>query len=135
MLLSVVVGRVPIVNSRKHGDLGLVEAIRYFTVSGYTVCLPLSDSQRFDLVVVKDGCCQRVEVKHSSRRERNAYRVELRTKGGNKSGETVTKFSGFDADLLFVLTPDGSWVIPTDEMHGRSILCLGESRYPEWRVA
>lgn len=112
-------------NPRKHGDLGLVEAIRHFTITGFTVCLPLSDSQRFDLVVVRDGECRRVEVKHTAwERFPGAYEVALRTNGGNKTGQTVKKFSRDDADLLFVLTPVGSWVFPADEVDGRSALVL-----------
>lgn len=42
-------------NSKKQGDAGLGEAIAYFTRLGYTVQLPLTDSQDYALVVDIDG--------------------------------------------------------------------------------
>ena len=38
-------------NSKKQGDAGLGIAIEYFTTKGYCVCIPLTDSQEYDLVV------------------------------------------------------------------------------------
>ncbi len=38
-------------NSKKQGDIGLGAAIAYFTFKGFTVSIPLTDSQDYDLVV------------------------------------------------------------------------------------
>jgi hypothetical protein len=35
-------------NSNKQGNVGLAEAIAYFTRFGYTVSIPLTDSQKYD---------------------------------------------------------------------------------------
>lgn len=37
------------------GRIGLSMAINYFTINGYTISLPLNDTQWYDLVVEKDG--------------------------------------------------------------------------------
>ena len=36
-------------NSKKQGDIGLGIAIGWFATQGYTVCVPLTDSQDYDL--------------------------------------------------------------------------------------
>lgn len=37
------------------GRIGLSMAINYFTIKGYTVSLPINDTQWYDLIVEKDG--------------------------------------------------------------------------------
>ena len=48
-------------NSRKQGDVGLGRAIAYFTSEGFTVCLPLTDNQDYDLVVEKENGLKKIE--------------------------------------------------------------------------
>lgn len=51
-------------NYKSHqGNVGLGRAIAYYTEKGYTVMLPLNDTQKYDLVIDKDGLLQRVSVK------------------------------------------------------------------------
>ena len=38
-------------NSKKQGDWGLGRAIAYFTLKEYTVSVPLTESQDYDLIV------------------------------------------------------------------------------------
>lgn len=38
-------------------------AIAYFSTNGYTVSIPLNDTQDYDLIVEKNGILQRVQVK------------------------------------------------------------------------
>ena len=38
-------------------------AINYFTCQGYTVSLPLNDTQWYDLVIEKEGILQTVQCK------------------------------------------------------------------------
>ena len=41
-------------NSKKQGDAGLGQAIAYFTMLGYDIALPLTDSADWDLIVEMD---------------------------------------------------------------------------------
>lgn len=43
------------VNSKKQGDVGLGTDISFFTQRGWTVSIPLTDSQDYDLVVDEGG--------------------------------------------------------------------------------
>jgi hypothetical protein len=114
-------------NPKKQGDVGLGAAIAWFTCNGYTVCLPLTDSQEYDLVV-DNGTLKRVQVKTTRNRSKyGVFEVELRTKGGNKSGTTTKMFDGSKVDLLFVLTDDGDqYLFPTDILGVRNRLSLGK---------
>ena len=54
---------VLIETNRDKGRAGLSLAIAYFGSNGYTVCLPINDTQWYDLIVEKDGVIQTVQCK------------------------------------------------------------------------
>jgi len=117
-------------NSKKQGDVGIGIAIGWFVANGYTVSIPLTDSQDYDLVVETDGVLKKVQVKTSTYQAYSGvYSVELRTKGGNRTGTGRTKsFAQCTSDLLFILTGDGcKYLIPTENCP-KSIVSLG----PKW---
>lgn len=126
-------------NSRKQGDWGLGQAIAWATSKGYSVSVPLSESQTYDLVV-DDGVLKRVEVKTTTRRQpaskkapHRYFVVNLRTFGGNKSGQVTRKLSA-DVDALFVVTGDGArYFIPRKSVGGASTIRLGPS-YDTFRI-
>lgn len=49
-----------LLNNKDKGRAGLSLAITYFGSNGYTVSLPINDTQWYDLVVEKDGIFQTV---------------------------------------------------------------------------
>lgn len=113
-------------NSRKRGDVGLAAAIFWFAKSGYTVCVPLADSQDYDLIVERDGQMARVQVRTTTHLKRGAYYVNLRVTGGNRSGSTVKFFDRTRVDYLFAADGGGGQhLIPADQILARNLLCLG----------
>lgn len=78
-------------NSKKQGDAGLGQAIAYFTMKGYDVALPLTDSADWDLIVEMDTGLKRVQVKTSSQIRGQTAIFEANVKGGNRSGEGTNK--------------------------------------------
>lgn len=42
-------------NNKNRGRAGMSVAIAYYGSNGYTVSLPLSDTQWYDLIIEKDG--------------------------------------------------------------------------------
>ena len=128
-------------NSKKQGDVGMGVAIGYFASHGHTVCVPLTDSQDYDLVVDIDNKLQRVQVKtttSSRRRTKNiGYDVELRVRGGNRSGTGKSKsFDSTKADQLFILTACGDqYLIPTSQVKGKTSITVGDKMYNEFIVA
>lgn len=113
-------------NTRKQGDIGLGAAIAHFTSLGHSVSIPLTESQRYDLVADIDGVLHRVEVKTSTYMRNNTYEAMIKTCGGNQTGSgRITKFSSSNADLLYIWTPEGSYLIPASIICGRGNLKLG----------
>lgn len=51
------------INSKKQGDIGMCYAIAYFSKMGYTVNIPITDSQDYDLIIDREGKLLKVQVK------------------------------------------------------------------------
>ncbi len=127
-------------NSKKQGDVGMGVAIGYFASHGHTVCVPLTDSQDYDLVVDIDNKLQRIQVKTTTslRMGKNiGYDVELRVRGGNRSGTGKSKsFDSTKADQLFILTSRGDqYLIPTSQVRGKTSITVGDKMYTEFIVS
>ena len=109
-------------NSKMQGNAGVGSAINYFTQEGYTVSIPLTDSQDYDLLIDDNGSIKKVQVKTSIHSRRApGFVVGLRTNGGNRSGSGKMKTPDeMDYDILFVLTGDNRrFVIPDDEIDAK----------------
>jgi hypothetical protein len=115
-------------NPREQGLIGLTDAIAWFGANGYGVLLPLIDAQPYDLVVDGGEGLQRVQVKTTTvRSPYGVFVVSISTNGGNQSFHTRKPFDRSEADLLYVLTDDGTrYLIPTVIISSRNTLNLGE---------
>lgn len=103
---------------KRQGNVGVGVAISHFVKKDWTVCIPLTDSQGYDLIVEKGGMLRRIQIKTSRAVAPSGdYVVAL------KSSHTK-KYARLDPnsyDALFVLTNDGrEYLIPIDQMENRS---------------
>lgn len=117
-------------NSKKMGDVGMGYAIAYFARQCWTVSIPITDSQEYDLVVDDGNGLKSVQVKTVHNKSKyGSYRVDLRTTGGNQSYSYAKKFDPNLVDLLFVLTGSGDkYLIPTCTMDSkRSTINVGKN--------
>lgn len=125
-------------NSKKQGDAGLGQAIAYFTMQGYDVALPLTDSADWDLIVEIDGNLKRVQVKTSSQiSARGVMIFNCDVKGGNKSGSTTSKtIQEQNWDLLFLhhLVTGKQALIPKDALETKGQVNLGGQKYNEYII-
>jgi hypothetical protein len=113
-------------NSKKQGDIGLGMAISHYCSLGYTVSIPLTDSQSYDLIV-DNGTIQRVQVKTTSLKKSGKYLVNMRTMGGNQKRYWCKKMDKSEVDILFILTDDHSiYIIPTKDIKSESGLTLSD---------
>lgn len=121
-------------NTNKQGNWGLGAAIAYFTEKGYTVCVPLTDSQEYDLIVDIDNKIYRVQVKSTTYKgKKGSYKISLTTKGGNRSFNTIKHFNGELVDYIFAITKDGDkYFIPTS-CATKSTISLGK-KYEIFKV-
>jgi hypothetical protein len=123
-------------NPRKQGDAGMGIAISWFACAGYTVCVPLTDSQHYDLVVDDEvNGLQRVSVKTATGQRRSGhYVVGLRTIGSNSKGWKIRHFDRSLTEILFVACGNGDrYVIPTAEFTATNEISLC-SKYEKYRV-
>ena len=126
-----------VINSKKQGDVGMCYAIAYYSKLGWTVSIPITDSQDYDLLVENtDNDILKVQVKTSRYlTEGGTYQVSLKTCGGNKSGQTIKKMDKNYIDLVFVLVDDGScYSIPTERIESSGSMNLGD-KYSDFKVS
>ena len=121
-------------NPRKQGNAGLGIAIAYLSRIGVDVAIPLTDTQRYDLIIVHHEGMERVQVKTTTLKQWGNYVAHLRTIGGNKSQVKTRLFDPTDYEWLFVVCGDATaYMIPTTEITARYSLTLGR-RYERYRL-
>ena len=96
------------------GRVGLSMAINYFTNKGYTILIPLNDTQWYDLVIEKNGKFQTVQCKAT---QTNNSEIGLRSTGGTKGVEYDNVTNHTELDYLFCVDKDLSmWCIPVGDL-------------------
>jgi hypothetical protein len=121
-------------NSKKQGDAGLGQAIAYFTMKGYDLALPLTDSADWDFIVEMEDGLKRIQVKTSSQlTTAGAERFEASVKGGNKSFSTAKTIDNQNWDLIFLhhLVTGKQALIPKEALTTKNQINLGK-KYQEF---
>ena len=100
-------------NNKDKGRAGLSLAIAYFGSNGYTVSLPINDTQWYDLVVEKDGVFQTVQCKMTGSEDNS---VVIQSCGGTK-GTVYDSILNHPLDLLFCADIDKNlFLIPVEDL-------------------
>lgn len=99
--------------NKDKGRAGLSLAIAYFGANGYSVNLPLNDTQWYDLIIEKNGKFETVQCKATGSKDGI---ISLRSFGGTK-GICYDNVLNHEIDWLFCLNQDGlMWNIPVEEI-------------------
>ena len=99
--------------NKDKGRAGMALGIAYFGANGYTVNVPLNDTQWYDFVVEKDGEFKTVQCKATGSAN-NA--ISLRSMGGTK-GSAYDNVLDHPVDYLFCLDNEmHMYVIPVTDM-------------------
>ena len=99
--------------SKDKGRAGMAMAIAYFGSNGYTVNIPLNDTQWYDLVVEKDGNFYTIQCKATSSKDNN---ISLKSMGGTK-GIIYDSVLNHSLDYLFCLDKDlNMYLIPIEKI-------------------
>lgn len=116
------------------GNVGLGQAIAYFTSQNYAVSIPLNDTQWYDLIVEKDGCFHSVQVKYTGAQKPNGnYECALRTVSGSSRATTYT-VKDTPVEWLFIYCSDGTkYLIPTTDFENRNSITLGD-KFKSYKV-
>ena len=104
------------------GTIGVGIAIGYYSSHGYIVSVPLTDIQKYDLLIDNGDGIKKVQVKTARRRINGKYEVELRTVCPKKTTKNIiTKFDSSLVDYLFIALDDGrKYNIPCSEINVKS---------------
>ena len=94
--------------------MGLALAISYFTNQGYTISMPLNDTQWYDLIIEKNGIFQTVQCKFTASKDNN---ISLKSCGGTKGVTYDSVLNHSELDYLFCADTYGNmFVIPIEEI-------------------
>ena len=99
--------------NKDKGRAGMAMAIAYFGSNGYTVNIPLNDTQWYDLIVEKDGNFYTVQCKATGSKDNN---ISLKSMGGTK-GTIYDSVLNHSLDYLFCLDKDlNMYLIPIEKI-------------------
>ena len=102
------------INRKQIGRIGLSMAINYFTCQGYTVSLPMNDTQWYDIVIEKDGIFQTVQCKAT---QTESGEIDFRSTGGTNGSVYDSLMNHSELDYLFCVNKDfNMWLIPIKDM-------------------
>lgn len=120
--------------NKEKGNAGLGIAIAYFSCNGYTVSIPLNDTQDYDIVIDKDGILQKVQVKSTGCKRKNGnYQVALKSCGGT-NGKTYKTIIETSIDIVFIVTEEMEmYAIPKSAINNKSTLNICE-KYSQYQV-
>lgn len=122
--------------SQQKGNYGMASAIEYCASQGWTVSIPLTDTQSYDIIADIDGKLCKIQVKYTaSKSNKGSWIAELKRTSIRKSTATVIhRFDHSAVDYLFILAGDGSrWMIPTSAVDAGCAIWLGE-KYKGYKV-
>lgn len=117
-------------NYKTHqGNLGLGRAIAYYTSHCVPVMLPLNDSQKYDLVVDKEGKLERVSIKTTQGKAKSGnFQVQLKNTTLGSDHNTIRKFDNTSCDIVFIITVEGTmYEIPSKDITATCNLTLNET--------
>ena len=108
-------------NSNLKGNVGLGLCMSYFMKKGLIVCLPINDSQPYDIVFDDGSNLKKVQVKTTSQKSGDYFKVKVESCSHNYNKH----FNPDECDYLFVLCEDSTmYLIPTEHIKVKTILTL-----------
>ena len=117
------------------GNIGEASAIFEFVKKGWVVSKPLFVNSKYDLIVDTGEKLFRVSVKTSGYSKGDGFEVNLATRGGNSSKNTIKSRQKNDFDLLFVLVDNGDcYLIPSVDLgEAKYAIVVGRTKYNEFK--
>ncbi len=117
------------------GNLGLGRAIYEIQKRGGLISLPITENQKYDLVVELMGELKKVQIKTTGfKKPSGNYAVNLKTSGGNQSFNKATLREYGDYDYLFVLcSNDECYMIPEIAFKTKNQLALS-AKYDKYKL-
>lgn len=119
--------------NKEKGRCGLAMAIGYFGSHGYTVSIPLNDTQDYDLLVDKDNIISKISIKATGQRSPYGITIVDLVNTGGTNGSVYGRECNKNIDFIFVLNEEQEmWLLPKDILTTKS-MCLGE-KYTKYKL-
>ena len=99
--------------TQKKGNLGLVKIIADLTEKDISVSLPISESEKYDLIAEKNNICKTVQVRYS-KISKGTIPIKLKSVWTNGEGYQVRNREKKDFDILAVYCPDSNMIYYID---------------------
>ena len=100
--------------NKDKGRAGLSLGIAWFGANGYSVSIPLNDTQWYDFIAEKDGYFYTVQCKATGSKDNV---ISLRNFGGTKGSEYDNITNHVDLNFLFCLDKNmNMYVIPFQDL-------------------
>lgn len=99
--------------NKDKGRAGMAMGIAYFGTNGYTVSIPLNDTQYYDFIIEKDRKFQTVQCKATGSKNNQIY---IQSTGGTK-GKPYSSMLTEKPDLIFCLDNEQRmFIIPIEDL-------------------
>ncbi len=123
-------------NSKRKGSFAVGEAVQYFTGKNQSVFIPISDCDKYDLVIDEKGVFRKVQCKYSGdKAPSGGFIVDLRTFGGYREKTYHTKYLKDDFDYLFISCSNGEkFIIPAKAILHKSQIVVGGKNWKEYKI-
>lgn len=93
-------------------DIGVAKTIADLTGKGYIPCVPLSEHQPCDLVVVLDnGSMVKLQVKYAALKKNGTIEVKFRTSWADKHGTHMKRYQEDEFDYYAIYCPEKEMII------------------------
>ncbi len=100
--------------NKEIGRIGLSMAINYFTIQGYTISLPLNDTQWYDMVVEKDNQFFTVQCKATMTEDGS---ISLKSCGGTSGIAYDSILNHPELNYIFCVNKNFEcWLIPVADI-------------------
>lgn len=119
--------------NKDKGRAGLAAAIGYFGTHGYTVSIPLNDTQDYDLLVDKDNIISKISIKATGQRSPYGITIVNLVNTGGTKGSIYGRECNKNIDFVFVVNEEQEmWLLPKDILTIKS-MSLGE-KYTRYKL-
>ena len=99
-------------HTKVKADIGLTKVIADLTLKGYTPCIPLSEHQPYDLVVIdKNGKAFKLQVKYASLKDNGVVDVRFRRNWADRKGSHTEHYSKDEFDYYAIYCPEKDVVL------------------------
>ena len=106
-------------NSKEIGNLTELQCITGLYELGCDISIPFGNSQKYDLIIDWNNNLYKIQVKHSTGHDNNAYfAFKTRWQGHNRSGYTQTSYTKEDIDFFATSFNGNIYLIPVEQCSG-----------------